>query len=84
MRYYSTQRPVGPGTFPRQDGKETITNFDGKTYCEEIGRETGASYSTGTKPSGSTVTRTTRNTAAQSLRGASPRAAWHSRNSTQP
>lgn len=39
MRYYSTQRPVGPGTFPRQDGKETITNFDGKTYCEEIGRE---------------------------------------------
>ena len=39
MRYYSTQRPVGPGTFPRQDGTETITNFDGPTFCEEIGRE---------------------------------------------
>lgn len=39
MRYYSTQRPVGPGTFPRQDGTETVTNFDGPTYCEEIGRE---------------------------------------------
>lgn len=39
MRYYSTQRPFGPGTFPRQDGTETITNFDGPTYCEEISRE---------------------------------------------
>lgn len=38
-RYYSTQRPFGPGTFPQQDGTETITNFDGKVYCEEIGRE---------------------------------------------
>ena len=28
MRYYSTQRPFGPGTFPRQGGTETITNFD--------------------------------------------------------
>lgn len=39
MRYYSTQRPFGPGTYPRQGGTETITNFDGKIYCEEIGRE---------------------------------------------
>lgn len=39
MRYYSTQRPVGPGTFPQQGGTETVTNFDGKIYCEEIGRE---------------------------------------------
>lgn len=39
MRYYSTQRPVGPGTFPRQGGTETVTNFDGKIFCEEIGRE---------------------------------------------
>ena len=38
-RYYSIQRPFGPGTFPRQDGTETITNFDGPTYCEEISRE---------------------------------------------
>lgn len=39
MRYYSTQRPAGPGTYPQQGGTETITNFDGKIYCEEIGRE---------------------------------------------
>lgn len=39
MRYYSTQRPVGPGTYPRKDGRESIHNFDYKTYCEEIGRE---------------------------------------------
>ena len=39
MRYYSTQRPIGPGAFPRQDGTESIVNFDGPTYCEEIGRE---------------------------------------------
>lgn len=40
MRYYSTQRPFGPGTFPKKDGRETITNFsDGKIFCEEIGRE---------------------------------------------
>lgn len=39
MRYYSTQRPVGPGTYPRQGGTETVTNFNGKIFCEEIGRE---------------------------------------------
>lgn len=40
MRYYSTQRPLGPGTYPRQDGTESITNFfGGKIFCEEIGRE---------------------------------------------
>lgn len=38
-RYYSTMRPFGPGTFPQKDGTETITNFDGPTFCEEIGRE---------------------------------------------
>lgn len=38
-RYYSTQRPFGPGTFPQKDGRETVVNFDGKTYCEEIGKE---------------------------------------------
>lgn len=39
-RYYSTQRPFGPGTFPKKDGRETITNFyGGKIFCEEIGRE---------------------------------------------
>lgn len=39
MRYYSTMRPFGPGTFPQKDGRETIVNFNGPTYCEEIGRE---------------------------------------------
>lgn len=39
-RYYSTQRPLGPGTFPKKDGRETITNFyGGKIFCEEICRE---------------------------------------------
>ena len=38
-RYYSTKRPFGPGTFPKKDGRETITNFDVLTYCEEIGRD---------------------------------------------
>lgn len=38
-RYYSTMRPFGPGTFPKKDGRETITNFDGPEFCEEIGRE---------------------------------------------
>lgn len=38
-RYYSTQRPFGPGTFPQKDGREAVVNFDSKIYCEEIGRE---------------------------------------------
>lgn len=38
MRYYSTQRPVGPGTYPQQDGTETIINFDGPIYCQEIAK----------------------------------------------
>ena len=41
MRYYSTQRPVAPGSFPRPNGNKVlrIHNLDGKTYCDEIGRE---------------------------------------------
>lgn len=41
MRYYSTQRPVGPGTFPQPAWNKVleIHNFDSKTYCEELGRE---------------------------------------------
>lgn len=40
-RYWSTQRPVGPGTFPRPDGNKIVLihNFDTRTFCEEIGRE---------------------------------------------
>ena len=37
-RYYSIMRPCGPWTFPQKDGRETVVNFDGKIYCEEIGR----------------------------------------------
>lgn len=41
MRYYSTQRPVGPGTYPKPEGNiiVEVSNFDDKIYCEEIGRE---------------------------------------------
>lgn len=41
MRYYSTQRPIGPGTYPKpQDNAALeIHNYDSKTYCEEIYRE---------------------------------------------
>lgn len=40
MRYYTTQRPVGPGTYPRKDGMESYVNFfAGRIFCEEIGRE---------------------------------------------
>ena len=38
MKYYSTQRPVSPGTFPRE-GAGRIVNFDSKQFCEEIGRD---------------------------------------------
>lgn len=41
MRYYSTQRPITPGSFPKPMANEVkeIHNFEEKTYCEEIGRE---------------------------------------------
>lgn len=39
FRYYSTQRPILPGGFPRYDSVEKIDNFDTKKFCEEIGRE---------------------------------------------
>ena len=39
MRYYSTQRPVTPGSFPSGYAVEEIVNFDRKTHCDEIGRE---------------------------------------------
>lgn len=41
MRYYSTQRPIVPGSYPKPQGNtvKEIRNFDERTYCEEIGRE---------------------------------------------
>lgn len=38
MRYYSTQRPIAPGSVPG-DGLTDIHNFDDKTYCPAIERE---------------------------------------------
>lgn len=38
MRYYSTRRPVTPGSYPNGLVKE-IHNFDSRTFCEEIDRE---------------------------------------------
>ena len=38
-RYYSTQRPVMPGGFPRKTDVVEIKNFYVKTFCEEIGKE---------------------------------------------
>ncbi len=39
-RYYSTQRPVMPGGFPRIQGNEVlkIQNFDTRLYCPEVNR----------------------------------------------
>ena len=41
MRYYSTQRPIMPGSYPKPQGNAVIAvhNFDIRTYCEEIDRE---------------------------------------------
>ena len=41
MRYYSTQRPITPGSYPKSPFKEVlnIVNFDSRTYCEEIGQK---------------------------------------------
>lgn len=39
MRYYSTQRPVIPGSYPKRNLVVEVNNFDEKTYCEEIGGE---------------------------------------------
>lgn len=37
-RYYSTQRPVGPGTFPKPKGNKVlnIANFEGRHFCQSI------------------------------------------------
>lgn len=39
MKYYSTQRPVTPGSYPCKDSVIEIHNFDNRTFCEEIGAE---------------------------------------------
>jgi len=41
MRYYSTQRPIMPGSYPKPEHNKVLCvhSFDSKTYCEEIDRE---------------------------------------------
>lgn len=39
MKYYSIHRPIQPGGYPRRLQPETITNFDARQFCEEIGRD---------------------------------------------
>ena len=37
-RYYSTQRPIGPGTIPSDPKPAEIVNFDSRQQVESIGR----------------------------------------------
>lgn len=39
MKYYSTLRPVTPGSYPMKDKVKEIVNFDNKTYVEDIQQE---------------------------------------------
>ena len=45
-RYYSTQRPIMPGSYPKPEGNGIVTvyNFDNKTYAEEVQREAFLEY----------------------------------------
>lgn len=40
MKYYSTQRPITPGSFPKSpfNKVQEIVNFDSRIFCEEIQR----------------------------------------------
>lgn len=37
MLYYSTQRPISLGTYPRRGDVVSMQNFDNRTYCDAIG-----------------------------------------------
>ena len=37
IRYYSTQRPIGPGTIPSDPKPAQIVNFDSRQQVESIG-----------------------------------------------
>lgn len=39
VRYFSTQRPVAPGTFPRPKEVRQIVNYDKREFVPAIGRE---------------------------------------------
>lgn len=40
-RYYSTQRPVSLGTYPKPQGNKVLNveNFEERTFCEQVGIE---------------------------------------------
>ena len=38
-RYYSTMRPIAPGTFPRTQPVQEVVNFDSRRFVPEIDRE---------------------------------------------
>lgn len=40
-KYYSTQRPITPGSFPKPQGNvvDNIVNFNQRTMVDSIGRE---------------------------------------------
>lgn len=40
-RYWSTQRPISLGTYPKPEGNKVvdIENFSRREFCKEIGRE---------------------------------------------
>ena len=40
-KYYSTQRPLTPGTFPKPSGNKVVSvvNYNEKVLCPEIGME---------------------------------------------
>jgi len=41
MKYFSTQRPVAPGSFPKPNGNKVVEihNYNDRIFCEEINRE---------------------------------------------
>lgn len=39
MRYYSTLRPVAPGSYPMTDKVVKIENYDDRTFIDEISHE---------------------------------------------
>ena len=39
VRYFSIQRPIGPGTYPRSKAARQIVNYDKREFIPSIGRE---------------------------------------------
>ena len=46
MRYFSTQRPLTPGAFPKPSDNKVVTvenfdTYDGRMFCPAVGRRMG-------------------------------------------